>query len=70
MELIFLIALLAVVVYLNRGMFGFGGTGCDWIGADQSNEDGSRKWMCNRHGTIVVTEDGSIPPDCEPRSGS
>ncbi len=65
MELIFLIALLAVVVYLNRDMLGFGGNKCDWNGADQIGEDGSRKWVCNRHGTMVVTKDGSIPPDCQ-----
>jgi|GEM_PF-3250952 len=64
MELIFLIALLGVVVYLNRGMFGLGKSGCDWIGADQINEDGSRKWMCGSHGTVVVTKDGKTPSDC------
>jgi len=51
--------LLAVVVYLNRDMFGLTRGGCDWMGADEIGEDGSRKWICNRHGTIVVTEDGS-----------
>ena len=65
MELAFLIGLLAVVVYLNRGMFGFGLNSCDWMSADTINEDGSRKWICNLHGTIVVTKDGSTPPDCE-----
>jgi len=64
MELIFLIALLGVVVYLNRDMLGLGRKGCDWMGADEIGEDGSRKWMCNRHGTVVVTKDGSVPPDC------
>ncbi len=65
MHIFFLVAILFVVVYLNRHMFGFGGTGCEWVGADTDNEDGSRKWMCNRHGTVVVTEDGTKPPDCE-----
>jgi len=64
MELIFLIALLGVVVYLNRHHLGFGGKGCDWMSADEIADDGSRKWMCNRHGTIVVTKDGSVPPNC------
>lgn len=68
MELIFLIALLAVVVYLNRGMFGLTRNGCDWIGADQINEDGSRKWICGVHGTVVVTKDASVPPNCEAQS--
>lgn len=68
MELLFLIGLLAVVVYLNRDMFGLTRGGCDWMGADEIGEDGSRKWICNRHGTIVVTEDGSVPPNCNTTS--
>ena len=64
MELFFLIALLAVVVWFNRGLLGFGSKGCDWVGADASADDGSRKWMCARCGRVEVTKTGAQPPNC------
>lgn len=64
MGLWFLIALLAVVVWFNRGLFGFGSKGCDWMGADSIAEDGTRKWMCQRCGKIVETQNGVQPEDC------
>ena len=65
MELLFLIGLLAVIVWFNRGLFGFGNAGCDWVGADASADDGSRKWMCQRCGQVQTTTGGASPQDCE-----
>jgi len=64
MELVFLIALLAVIVWFNRGLFGFGTKGCDWVGADASADDGARKWMCARCGKVEETPDSQRPPNC------
>ena len=47
---IFLVALLAVVVYLNRHMLGFS-SGCEWNGSDEAIPGQPRKWMCMVHGT-------------------
>lgn len=63
MELLFLIGLLAVIVWFNRGLFGIGTKGCDWVGADTAADDGSRKWMCQKSGRVVVTPDGQIPSE-------
>ena len=62
MELFFLIALLFIVVWLNRGLFGFGGQ--EWIGADEIGADGSRKWVCDQCQRQTMTEDGAVPPKC------
>ena len=62
MELIFLIALLGVVVWLNRGMFGFGGP--EWISADAVDEHGGRKWLCSQCGRQETTADATPPPAC------
>lgn len=64
MELLFLIGLLAIVVYFNRELLGFGREGCDWMASDASADDGSRKWMCARCGQVQVTEQGAKPPNC------
>jgi len=58
--LIFLILLLAVIVYLNRHIFGFGG-GCDWSGSDTVEPGQPRKWLCTPHGKVVETADGAMP---------
>ncbi len=64
MGLIFLIALLFVVVWLNRGVFGFGRKTCEWSSADRPSDDGSTKWMCRTCGTVTVTQNGDRPPNC------
>lgn len=58
--LIALCCTLGVVLYLNRRSLGFV-TGCSWIGSDQIETRGPRKWVCEVHGTILETPDGSIP---------
>lgn len=62
--LLFLIILLIGMVWLNRGILGFGTSKCSWMSADKPNDDGSMKWMCTTHGTVVETSDGNRPPDC------
>ena len=64
MYLIFLIALLAVIVWLNRGIFGFTSTKCQWMKADQPGDDGSWKHMCQTCGQVMVTADGKPPTVC------
>jgi len=46
MGLIFLVVLLIGMVWLNKGVFGFGSNKCNWMSADKPGEDGSMKWMC------------------------
>ena len=64
MEIVFLLAMLFVVVYLNRGIFGFGTKSCGWIKADAASDDGSWKWMCEFCGAIESTTDGNPPKTC------
>jgi len=64
MELVFLIALLFVVIWLNRNRLGFGSTGCSWMKADNPSEDGSWKLMCNTCGAVTTTPDGKPPEAC------
>ena len=64
MEIAFLLALLFVVVYLNRGIFGFGSKGCAWMKADAPSNDGSWKWMCEFCGAVESTPDASPPTGC------
>lgn len=65
MELIFLLALLFVVVWLNRELLGFGPKGCDWISADAPGDDGTLKWMCQRCGQVQQIAPGTKPQNCE-----
>jgi hypothetical protein len=65
MELLFLLGLLFVVIYFNRGLLGFGPKGCDWMSADDVNENGEIKWMCGTHGTVAFTKTRTPPPNCE-----
>jgi len=60
MELLFLIALLAVVVWLNRGILGFS-RGPSWMRSDTADENGQWKWICSHCGTVKLT-DGDPPP--------
>ena len=64
MEMVFLIVLLAVVLYLNRGIFGFRSKGCGWMKADAPGEDGSWKWMCEYCGAVETTPDNAPPSSC------
>ena len=59
MELAFLIALLAVIVWLNKDML-FGSKPA-WEASDTISEDGSRKWLCSHCGKVEMTP-GSTPP--------
>jgi len=63
MELVYIVVLLAGLLWLGRGMFGFGKRGCNWMSADAPGEDGSLKWMCQTCGEVVST-DGDKPPNC------
>ncbi len=64
MGLIFLVVLLIGMVWLNKGVFGFGSNKCNWMSADKPGEDGSMKWMCQTCGKVATT-DGSRPTDCK-----
>jgi len=58
--LLFLIILLVGLVYLNRDVFGFD-EGCTWMGSDEALPGQPRKWMCNRHGTMIEMPEGEVP---------
>jgi len=74
MQLIYLVALLAIIVAINwrflglDRVFGFpkrDPQGCDWIRDDaRETDDGKRHWVCMTCGARAA-EPGRVPPrDC------
>ena len=71
--LIFLVALLIIVVVLNRRLLarglGMGGSPCDWSRIHGRDREGRRAWFCPACGREELVEGTGPPPDCGARIG-
>lgn len=67
-QLAFLIALLAVVVWLNRHalarLLGMNPAPCAWSRVHARDREGRKAWFCPSCGREELVEGGAPPPNC------